>query len=180
MPDAETTPASHVATRPKWYVLWTRSNCEQQVRDQVAARGLEVFFPRVNVWSRRGARRHLTQVPLFPGYLFVRHVMNKASYIEVRKANGLVAVLGQRWDQLEVVPDPEIEAIQRALHAGLPVFPNPFLHEGQRVRISRGPLADVEGIFLRGNLNKGLLVISITMLHRSVAVEVDCSLVAAA
>ena len=150
------------------------------MRDQVAGKGMEVFLPTVNVWSSRGARRHLTQAPLFPGYLFVRDTMDKASYIEVRKSNGLVAVLGQRWDQLEVVPDSEIEALQRTLHAGLPVLPNPFLREGQRVRISRGPLADVEGIFLRSNLHKGLLVISITMLRRSVAVEVDCSLVAAA
>ncbi len=122
----------------------------------------------------------MAHVPMFPGYLFVDHVMDKTSYIEVCKSAGLVSILGERWDRLEVVPDSEIEAIQRALGASLPVFPHPYLREGQRVRITRGPLVDVEGIFVRGNPNKGLLVISINMLRRSVAVAVDSTLVEAA
>ena len=117
---------------------------------------------------------------MFPGYLFVHHVMDKSSYIEVCKSPGLVSILGERWDRLEVVPDPEIEAIQRALRTKLPMLPHPYLREGQRVRITRGPLADVEGIFVRANPNKGLLVVSINMLHRSVAVVVDTTLVEAA
>jgi transcriptional antiterminator NusG len=117
---------------------------------------------------------------MFPGYLFLHHLVDKASYIEVCESIGLVSILGERWDRLEVVPDSEIGAIQQALRARLPVFPHPYLREGQRVRIARGPLADVEGIFVRGNPNKGVLIISIDMLRRSVAVEVDCTLVAAA
>lgn len=49
---------------------------------------------------------------MFPGYLFVHHVMDKRSYIEVSKSTGLVSILGERWDRLDVVPTPEIEAIQ--------------------------------------------------------------------
>jgi transcriptional antiterminator NusG len=117
---------------------------------------------------------------MFPGYLFLHHPMDKASYIEVCKSIGLVSILGERWDRLEAVPDAEIGAVQRTLRASLPVFPHAYLREGQRVRIARGPLADVEGIVVRGNPGKGLLVISIDMLRRSVAVELDCTLVAAA
>jgi transcription antitermination factor NusG len=117
---------------------------------------------------------------MFPGYLFLQHAMDKSSYIEVRKARGLVRILGERSDQLAVVPDTEIEAIQRVLRAHLPALPHPYLREGQRVRITRGPLADVEGILVRFKPNKGLLVLSIDLLQRSVAVEVDCTLVVAA
>jgi transcriptional antiterminator NusG len=166
--------------QPRWHVLWTHSNCEQRVHDQLASRGLEAFLPRVPAWSRRGGHRAKTDVPMFPGYVFLRHQMDKASYIDVRRSSGLVSILGERWDRLEVVPDAEIEAIQRTLNSRLPVFPYAYLKEGQRVRIARGPLADVEGIFLRGNPKKGLLVISIEMLRRSVAVELDCTMVAAA
>lgn len=176
MPESERIPRGG----PSWHVLWTRSNCEQLVADQLTAKGLEVFLPKVGAWSRRGGHPYLAHVPLFPGYLFVHQVMDKASYIAIRKSTGLVAILGEQWDRLEVVPDPEIEAIQRALRAGLPVFPHPYLREGQRVRIAHGPLMDVEGIFVSGNPSKGLLVISIDMLRRSVAVVVDCTLVAAA
>ena len=85
----------------------------------------------------------------------------------------------ERWDRLAVVPDPDIAAIQQALRTNLPVLPHPFLAAGQRVRMTRGPLTDVEGFFVRANPAKGLLVISIDMLHRSVAVEVDCTFVEA-
>lgn len=167
-----------VATR--WHVIRTRSNCERLVHSQLAGKGFEVFLPTLDAWSRRGGHRHLLQVPMFPGYLFLYRAMDKASYLDVCRSIGLVSILGERWDRLEVVPDSEIGAIQQALRAGQPVFPYPYLHEGQRVRIARGPLVDVEGIFVRANPRKGVLVISISMLRRSVAVEVDCTQVAAA
>ncbi|MGH2361171.1 MAG: transcription termination/antitermination protein NusG [bacterium] len=161
----------------EWHVLWTHSHFEQLVHDQLAARGFELFLPKINVWSRRGGVRRLCRVPMFPGYLFLHHAMDKTSYIEVRKARGLAQVLGQRWDRLSAVPEREIETIQRVHAADLPAMPHPFLREGQRVRITRGPLTDVEGILVRVKPNKGLLVVSINLLQRSVAVEVDCTLV---
>jgi transcription antitermination factor NusG len=117
---------------------------------------------------------------MFPGYLFLRHAMDKVSFIEVHKTRGLVRMLGERWDRLAVAPEQEIEAVQKLLDARLPAVPHPYLREGQRVRISQGPLAGVEGLLVRIKPNKGLLVLSINLLQRSVAVEVDCTWVAAA
>lgn len=160
-----------------WYVLHTYSHCEQLVHDQLAAKGFHLFLPKMDVWSRRGGVRHLLRVPMFPGYLFVHFAVDKATYIEVRKARALVRILGERWDRLAAVPDREIEAIQGVLHARLPALPHPYLREGERVRITRGPLAGVEGILVQDKSSKGLLVLSIELLRRSVAVEVDCTLV---
>ena len=163
-----------------WHVLWTRSNYEQLVHDQLAVKGFDVFLPTINAWSRRGGVRVLSQVPLFRGYLFVHHAMEKVSYLDVTKTNGLVRLLGERWDRLDVVPDGEIEAIRKVLLTRLPILPYPYLQEGQRVRITSGPMVDVEGILVRSNPNKGLLVISVNLLRRSIAVQVDCTLVEAA
>jgi transcriptional antiterminator NusG len=165
---------------PRWHVLWTHSNSEQLVHDQLAAKGFDMFLPTVEAWCRRGGVRRLSRVPLFGGYLFLRHAMDKAGYLEVYKTRGLVRVLGERWDRLEVVPDAEIDAIQKLLRADLPVLPHPYLREGQRVRITRGPLADVEGIIVRANPKKGLLVVSVNLLQRSIAVQLDCTLLEAA
>ena len=165
---------------PPWRVLWTRSNCEQLVCDQLAAKGFDLFLPTAEAWSRRGGVRVRGPVPLFRGYLFLRHAVDKASYLEVYKARGLVRMLGERWDRLEVVPDSEIAAIQKVVHSDLPIFPYPYLREGQRVRITRGPLADVEGVLVRGNPKKGLFVVSVDLLRRSVAVQLDCTLLEAA
>lgn len=164
----------------RWRVLWTHSNCEQLVHDQLATKGFEPFLPTVEAWCRRGGVRRLARLPLFRGYLFLRHGMDKAAYVEICKARGLVRVLGERWDQLDVVPDTEIEAIQRLVGSGLPMLPHPYLREGQRVRITRGPLADVEGILVRMNPKKGLLVVSVNLLKRSVAVQLDCTALEAA
>ncbi|MGB4782142.1 transcription termination/antitermination protein NusG, partial [Candidatus Methylomirabilis sp.] len=92
----------------------------------------------------------------------------------------LTRILGERWDRLAVVVDREIEAIERLLGAHRSVLAYPYLREGQRVRITRGPLTDVEGIFVRMNPHKGMVVLSIHLLQRSVAVEVDCASVASA
>jgi transcription termination/antitermination protein NusG len=165
---------------PAWRVVWTRSNCEQLVYDQLATKGFDVFLPTAEAWSRRGRIRVRARIPLFRGYLFLRHAMDKASYLDICKARGLVRLLGQRWDQLEAVSDSEIDAIQKLIRSELPVFPYPFLREGQRVRITNGPLAGVEGIMVRGNPKKGLVVVSVELLRRSVAVQLDCTTMEAA
>ena len=164
----------------KWHALWTHSNCEQMVHDQLAPRGFHVFLPRVQTWSRQSGGRKLISTPMFPGYLFLRHLMDKTSYVEVLKSRGLVRILGQRWDRLSPIPDDEIDVVRRVSEAGLPALPYPYIHDGQRMRILRGPLAGVEGIFLEGDPAKGLLVLSVELLRRSVAVEIDCTSVAAA
>jgi transcription termination/antitermination protein NusG len=163
-----------------WHVLWTRSNCEQLVNDQLAAKGFDVFLPTINAWSRRGGVRRLSQVPLFGGYLFLHQAIDKESYVEVSKTKGLVRLLGERWDRLDVIPKHEIEGIQKALGSRVPISRHPYLRDGQRVRITSGPLVDVEGVLLQSDPSKGVLVISIHLLRRSIAVEVDCTLVEAA
>jgi len=163
-----------------WHAIWTQSHAEQLVFDQLAAKGFTPFLPKLEVWSRRGNLRRIRSVPMFPSYLFLQHIVDKASYVEILKARGVVRILGDRWDRLAIVPASEIEAIRRVAGAGPAAQPHPYLREGRRVRIMRGPLSGVEGILLTNRADRGLLVISIDLLQRSVAVEVDCTLVAAA
>jgi transcription antitermination factor NusG len=171
---------SEDSRKPHWYALYTRSHCEQLVGDQLVAKGFHVFLPRIDVWSHRLGKRYPISMPMFPGYLFLRHVIDKNSYIDVCKARGLVRILGESWDKLSTIPDAEMEAIHTTLRACIPVIHHPFLREGQRVRITRGSLRGVEGILLQSNPTKGLLILSVELLQRSIAVEIDCSMVAAA
>lgn len=163
-----------------WYALYTRGHCEQIVADQLAAKGFHVFLPKLETWSRRAGRQHLIPLPMFPGYLFLRHAMDKMSYLEVCSVRGLVRILGERWDRLGVIPAAEIEAIQTTVGARVPLFPHPYLKEGQRVRITKGPLTGVEGILVHSKLTRGLLVLSVDLLQRSVAVEVTAAAITAA
>lgn len=156
-----------------WHVLWTRSNCEQAVHDQLAVRGFHPFLPKLRRWSRRAGLRHLVSSPLFPGYLFLNDVLDKPSHVTLRKTQGLAAVLGERWDRPACIPDEEVDAIRRVVESGADVFPHLYLREGQRVRIVAGPLEGLEALLVRHRPSKGLVVLSVHLLQRSVAVEVD-------
>jgi transcriptional antiterminator NusG len=163
-----------------WHVLWTRSNCESLVHEQLAAHGFRLFLPMIESWFRRGPVRRLERVPLFKGYLFLSHAMDKESYLQICKARGLVRILGERWDRLSIMRESDIETIKRVLGTGRRVLPHPYLRHGQRVRIRRGPLIGVEGVLVRANPDKGILVVSVDLIQRSVAVHVDCTDVEAA
>jgi transcription termination/antitermination protein NusG len=159
----------------RWFALWTNSHCEQLVHEQLIAKGFRSFLPMMPVWSRRAGTRRLVQRPMFSGYLFVNEAIDKRNYVEITKTRGLVRILGERWDRLAAVPDRDVESIRQVMSAATPIMPYPYLREGQRVRIVDGPLTDVEGILVRNKPNRGLLVLSVDLLQRSVAVEVECA-----
>ena len=166
--------------RPEWYAIWTKSHSEQLVADQLAAKGLDIFLPKITVWSRSGGVRHAIRIPMFSGYLFVHAGVDKNVYLDVIRARGVVRMLGERWDSLCAIPKPEIEALQQVVSSGLAVTPHSYLSEGQRVRITAGPLKGVDGILVENKSEKGILVLSVELLRRSVAVQIDCTWVAAA
>jgi transcription termination/antitermination protein NusG len=167
-------------TGPRWYALWTHSHCEQLVRGQLDARGFEVFLPTVGAWSSRAGVKHRIRRPLFPGYLFVRDGLSGSRYAELLKARGLVGVLGGQDGAPGAIPDAEMDAIRALVQSDLPASPYPYLQNGQRVRITEGPLAGVEGILVNRRADKGLLILSVHLFRRSIAVEVDCTLAVAA
>jgi transcriptional antiterminator NusG len=160
---------------PQWFALWTHSHCEQLVHDHLKAKGFHVFLPTIRDWSRRAGTRRLIPRPMFPGYLFMHYLVEKRSCVEILKTRGLVRILGERWDRPTPVDDTDIAAIDQLVSSEVALMPYPYLREGQRVRITEGPLADIEGILVRSKPNRGLLVLSVDLLQRSVAVEVDCA-----
>lgn len=170
-------PADQAAS---WFALWTHSRCEQIVHDQLVQRGFHAFLPTVDLWSRRRGVRRLLRVPMFTGYLFVRHNMDRESHVEMRKIRGLVRVLGERWDRLAAIPDDEMKSVEHIATSREPVLPFPYLQEGQRVRITTGPLSGVQGFFVEANAQRGTLVVSVHLLQRSVSVVVDATDVAPA
>ena len=157
----------------QWFALWTQSHCEQLVHEQLVAKGYQTFLPTIREWSRRAGARRLISVPMFSGYLFLHHAIGKRSYLDVMGIRGVVRILGERWDRLAPVDAHEIDAIQQLQRSELALMPYPYLRDGQRVRIVEGSLAGVEGILVRRKLNRDLLVVSINLLNRSVAVEVE-------
>jgi transcription termination/antitermination protein NusG len=169
-------PCISVAQHPGWHVLWTRSNYERLVHDQLARKGYDVFLPQIQQWTlRKHGGLQSSRVPMFKGYLFLNHAIDKAAYLDICKVDGLVAILGARWDRLARVPDGEIDAIRLAVDSQLPTTPYPYLEAGTKVRITHGSLANAEGILVKTERTKGLFILSVNLLRRSVAVEVHCA-----
>jgi transcription antitermination factor NusG len=156
-----------------WYAVWTRSHCEQLVAQQLASKGFTAFLPQMHTWSRRAGTPHVIRVPMFPGYLFVSGSMDRHRHVAVLSVRGVVRVLGEDGQRPTPIPDGQVEAIQRVVDASVSVLPHAHLSEGDRVRVVDGPLNGVEGIYVKDRSARGRLVLSIDLLGRSVAVEVD-------
>jgi len=130
------------------------------------------FLPKLEVWSRRKDRRKKIQKALFPGYIFVREVLDPLHRLEILKTPGVVKILGNEEGPV-AVPEIQIESIQTILGGKSAVSPFPYLKEGQIVRVVEGPLKGCEGFLLKIKEGKEKLVITVDLLQRSVAVEID-------
>jgi transcription antitermination factor NusG len=154
-----------------WYALYTRSHFEKRVADALNEKGVTVYLPTVREIHRWKDRNKAVDLPLFPGYLFVRMADTDASRLQVLRTNGTVRILGQ-GDTIEPIPALEIESVQRILSSSVCFGLHPFLREGAWVRVNRGPLQGVEGQLMRFT-NGTRLIVSIHLLRQSIAAEVD-------
>lgn len=152
-----------------WFALQVRSRFEKHVATFLDGKGYEWFLPTYRSKRRWSDRTKEVQLPLFPGYLFCR--FNPQDRLPILKTPGMISIVGTARVPT-AVDDSEIEALRTLVASGLPREPWPYLQVGQRVRIEHGALSGLEGILLH---QKGCdrLVLSVTLLQRSVAAEVD-------
>jgi transcription antitermination factor NusG len=155
-----------------WYCLHTRSRHEEVVFQRLEDKRIHAFLPKLETWSRRKDRKKKIQKALFPGYLFVHEVMDPFHRLEILKTPGVVKILGNEKGPVPV-PDFQIESIQTILNGKSSVTPFPYLREGQLVRVVFGPLKGCEGFLLKIKEGREKLIISVDILQRSVAVEID-------
>jgi len=159
----------HNSSHP-WYAVRVRSRFEKLASADLRAKGFEEFLPLYSSRHQWSDRVKKAEDPLFPGYLFCRF-SPQGELLPIVTTRGVISVLGI-GNSPSVVPDEEIDTIKIAIRSGFPVEPLPFVGLGDRVFIERGPLAGIEGIALKVD-NKVKLVVSITLLHRSLAVKID-------
>jgi transcription antitermination factor NusG len=118
-------------------------------------------------------REKTVELPVFPGYLFIRLAASIESRLAVVRTEGTVCILGQ-GERIEPVPDEEIGKLQLLLESSARCLAHPLVREGAWVRVRRGPLKNLEGLLVRFK-NQTRLVLSITLLSQSVSTEVDSS-----
>ncbi len=158
---------------PHWYAVYTSANHERRVAQQLGLRGIEHFLPEyesVRKWKDRKIR---LQMPLFPGYLFVH--MALGSRLQVLQVPGVARLVGFNGTPTPL-PAEDLLRVRDLLSRGFAAEPHPLLRVGRRVRVTRGPLAGLEGVIVRRK-NRSRLVISFELIERAISVEVSWSCV---
>jgi len=157
-----------------WVALVVRPRAERKVQKGLANIGLETFVAWHGVRRRWADRIKVLEQNLIPGYVFCRSTF--AERMAVMRQAGVEKVLSfNRTPAL--IPDQEIASLQRAISSELPLGPWPYLRAGQRVRIEKGVLAGMEGTLARESAG-WRVVVSVSALQRSIAVEVDRDMIA--
>ena len=154
----------------RWYAIRTRSRHEKVAARELAARDISVFLPLVASVRQWSDRRTEVELPLFPGYAFVRVTYFSGERIRVLQASGVVNFVGGNAGVS--IPEEQIEAIRTLLVRKVPVKDHPFLTVGQRIRVRSGSLSGLEGILVAVNGLRSL-VISVEPIQRSLCINLD-------
>jgi transcription antitermination factor NusG len=152
-----------------WFAVQTKPRHEKVTAWALHNKGYEEFLPLYRSRRRWSDRIKELDIPLFSGYVFCR--FDPESRLPILTTPGVISIVGMGKTPAPVT-EAEIGALQAVVQSGLKAEPWPFLKVGQAVRIDWGPLAGLEGILLALK-NRQRLVVSVTLLQRSVAVEIE-------
>lgn len=166
---ARNAPLNEAYFEQKWYAAYTSANHERSVATQLGVRGVEHFLPTYSSVRRWKDRRVTLNLPLFPGYVFVRMAMRERALVV--QVPGVARLVGFNGGPTPL-PVEEIEGLKRGLVSGMRAEPHPFLKMGRRVRVRTGPLEGLEGIVVRWK-NGRRLVICLELIERAMAVDLD-------
>jgi transcription antitermination factor NusG len=155
--------------RRSWYAVRVRPRAEKVVAAALRSKQYEEYLPLYRKRSQWSDRVKQVDLPLFPGYVFCRaNLSGRPPLVTTPSVIGILTFAGAP----AIISEQEIDAIKAVLRSGLATEPFPFLNEGDRARIVRGPLSGVEGILVRVK-SEWRIVLSVEVLCRSVAVEID-------
>src|SRR5437667_8616117 len=158
-----------VAGGASWFAVQVKTTHEKRVTSLLDYSGREWFLPLYTCRRRWSDRVKQVEMPLFAGYVFCR--FTASARVPILKTPSVMRIVG-----IGYVPTPideqEIAAIRKVVQSGFGVSPHPFLQVGQRVRINGGSLSGLEGM-IADIRKRDHLILSVTLLQRSVAVEID-------
>lgn len=152
----------------EWFAVRVKPRAERVVADALRGKGYEEFLPLHRERRRWSDRVATVEAPLFPGYVFCRFDVQRRLAIVTTPAVLQIVSIGKTPHP---IADDEIASVRVLVESGLVIEPWPYQFIGQRVDIISGPLAGASGI-LQHVKNHQRLIVSVSLLQRSVAVEI--------
>lgn len=159
---------SAVAQPVHWYAAYTRANHEKRAHERLLQRSIDSFLPTylsIRIWKDRRVR---LQMPLFPGYVFIR--ISPHERVRALEVPGVARLVGFKGVPAPL-HDQDVACLRVLAQHGI-AQPHPYLRVGRRVRVTSGPLRGAEGILVKRKKNLRV-VLSVDLIQRSVVVDVD-------
>jgi transcription antitermination factor NusG len=153
----------------EWYALYTRHQHERSVAEHLHRIGFDVFLPLYHEVHQWRDRKKKVEMPLFPCYVFFSGDLNRR--FSALNLPGVCSIVSS-GGKVSIIADQELDAVRCVVTSSLPVEPHPYVQNGDRIRILKGPLAGIEGIVTRRK-DAFRIILSVNMLAQSVAVEID-------
>jgi len=156
-----------------WYALYTRHRHEKAIAKALAAKGFGVFLPLYSAPRQWKDRTKVIMLPLFSCYVFIQGGLER--HLDIVTTSGVHGFVCCAGSPARIQPS-EMEGIRQVVERSIKIGPHPFIRCGDRARVKAGPLEGIEGILVRKK-NFTRLVLTVELLGKSAAVEVDVSLV---
>lgn len=154
-----------------WYAVHTMARHEKRIAAQFEEKRVCTFLPLLRQIHKWSDRRSVVEVPMFSCYAFVRIAQTIEERLKILRTPGVLGFVGNER-QGTPIPDEQVESLRAALHENVPCYPHAFIRAGKRVRIRGGSLDGVEGILVCQGADQSL-VVTVEVLHRSVAIRVE-------
>jgi len=154
-----------------WYVLHTKSRFENVVNEGLYKKSLEVFLPKIKIRSKRKDRRMMIQVPLFPGYIFVKSDLNPNEHLGILRTAGVVKFVGNNKGPLPVVAE-TIESLKIIVAGDKDVITGTRFKKGDKILVVSGPFTGITGYFIQYR-GQERVVVHIEALGQFAAVNVN-------
>ncbi|MCK4941098.1 UpxY family transcription antiterminator [candidate division WOR-3 bacterium] len=152
-----------------WYAGYTKCNHERIVHKILHEKGINTFLPEIIVPSRRNDRKILIKRPLFRNYLFIELDELREHWMKVFRTPGLARICGN--GRPTPIPDEDINSIKIFVSSDRNLYPLPFLHVGDRVQVTSGPLTGAIGILVKEDRKKRRLSVSVELMGQSVVIS---------
>jgi transcription antitermination factor NusG len=153
----------------RWFALQVRTRWESSTAVLLSGKGYQTLLPTYQTKKRWNGRVKQMNAPLFPGYVFCQ--FDALKRLPILVTPGVISVVGRGRVPFPV-NDREIAAIQTIVTSGFQAEPWPYLEVGQKIRIEGDSLSGLEGILIQFKRNNRI-VVSVSLLRRSVALEID-------
>jgi transcription antitermination factor NusG len=160
-------------TGKHWYAVYCKSRHERLVNERLLAKGITTYLADYETRVQWGIRLRKVKKNLLPGYVLVQAQMDSRAYLNILQTQSVVKFVGNPWPKLSWIPDDQVESLQLLLGSHEHFEELPYWRAGDKVEVIAGPLAGLRGLIDGASNRKNRVIVSIDLLRRSVAVEVE-------